>query len=327
PGPASYGRGGARPTVSDANLVLGYLSDQRLLGGMVTLDRRLAAEAVASLAAPFAMNTEDAALGIYRIANAATARALRRVTVERGVDARDCVLLAFGGAAPMHAVALAREFGIARVVVPHSSSVFSALGCLTAELSYSHQQTLHMASQAWDAEDFAGHRKTLVEQLMAPLLAAGHDADELRIAEVAAIRYAGQSYAVEVPYDAPADRDRLGQDFKTLHDSLYGFATDEPWEVEALRVTVSASPAYMPDRLHMAAVAGEARPTSTGPCVFEGHGALPTPRFARADLAADQCLLGPAVIEDQWSTVVVDPGATAWADDGGHLHIDAGKAP
>ncbi|MFP6742332.1 MAG: hydantoinase/oxoprolinase family protein, partial [Alphaproteobacteria bacterium] len=99
---------------------------------------------------------------------------------------------------------------------------------------------------------------------------------------------------------------------------------DEPWEVEALRITVSAAPAYAPDRLPTVVAGDEARPTSTSPCVFEGHGALATPRFARADLAVDQRIAGPAVIEDEWSTVVVDPGATAWADSGGHLHIDAG---
>ena len=326
PGPACYGRGGEQPTVSDANLMLGYLSDERLLGGTVRLDRALAEGAVSRLAVPFGMSAEDAVLGIYRIANASMARALRRVTVERGVDARDCVLLAFGGAGPMHAVALAREFGIERIIVPHSSSVFSALGCLTAELSYARQQTLHMASEAWDADGFNASRNDLVNQLMAPLVAAGHPVDELRIDEIAAIRYAGQSYAVEVPYAMPADPARLDNDFKAIHSSLYGFATDEPWEVEALRITVSAAPAYAPDRLPTAVTGGEARPTSTGPCVFEGHGAVDTPRFARAALAVDQRIAGPAVIENEWSTVVVDPGATAWADDGGHLHIYAGTS-
>ncbi len=325
PGPACYGHGGEQPTVSDANLVLGYLSDQRLLGGTVRLDRALAAAAVAALAEPFGMTAEDAALGIYRIANASMARALRRVTVERGVDARDCVLLAFGGAGPMHAVALAREFGIEHIIVPHSSSVFSALGCLTAELSYARQQTLHMASEAWDAERFAAQRIGLIERLMAPLLDAGHSKDELHIDEIAAIRYAGQSYAVEVPYSAPADPARLDDDFKQRHQTLYGFATDEPWEVEALRITVSAAPVYAPDKLPTPAAGGEARPRITAPCLFEGHGVMATQRFDRGDLAVDQRIAGPAVIEDEWSTIVVDPGAVAWADSGGHLHIDAGE--
>ena len=330
PGPACYGLGGERPTVSDANLVLGYLSHERLLGGTVRLDRGLAERAVASLAEGFAMSVDDAALGIHRIANANMARALRRVTVERGVDARDCALLAFGGAGPMHAVALAREFGIGRIVVPHSSSVFSALGCLTAELSYARQRTVHMASDAWDAERFAALRSDTLERLTTPLLAAGHGEDELRVAEIAAIRYAGQSYAVEVPYAAPADPARLDADFKALHRALYGFATDEPWEVESLRLTVSAPPAYAPECAAAAGgrpgeAAGEAAPRTTAPCRFEGHGALETPRFDRGALGVGQRIAGPAVIEDEWSTIVLNPGAEAWADGSGHLHIDPGE--
>ena len=325
PGPACYGLGGERPTVSDANLLLGYLSDARLLGGTVRLDRSLAERAVGALAEGFATSADDAALGIHRIANATMARALRRVTVERGVDARDCALLAFGGAGPMHAVALAREFGIGRVVVPHSSSMFSALGCLTAELSYARQQTLHMASDAWDGSRFAALRDAALAQLMAPLGDAGRGENELRIEEIAAIRYAGQSYAVEVPYQAPADPARLDADFKALHHALYGFATDEPWELEALRLTVSAPPAYAPERLPAAVAASGAAPRASAPCLFEGHGALDTPRFDRGELGAGQRIAGPAVIEDDWSTVVVNPGAEAWADASGHLHIDPGQ--
>ena len=139
PGPACYGLGGTRPTVSDANLLLGYLRAGSVLGGSVSLDDERARRAVGDLAKAFGVGPIEAALGIVRVANASMTRALRRVTVERGVDARDCTLLAFGGAGPMHAVALARESGIARVVVPRFSSVFSAIGCLTAELSYARQ--------------------------------------------------------------------------------------------------------------------------------------------------------------------------------------------
>ena len=325
PGPASYGQGGADATVSDANLLLGYLADDRVLGGTVRLDRALAERAVGAIATAFGVGVDEAALGIYRIANANMARALRRVTVEQGVDARRCALVAFGGAGPMHAIALARECGIERVVVPRSSSVFSALGCLSADLSYAQQQTLHMASGGWDAARLADLRDPLVERLTAPLLAAGHDAGALTVGDVAMVRYAGQSYAVEVPYAAPAEPERLGADFRAAHRVLYGFDTEEAWELEAIRVTVAAPPRQSRDDTP-APSGGTATPHATAPCLFEDGGWVETPRYGREALGIDQRIAGPAIIEDEWSTVVVDACATAWADALGHLHIDVAGA-
>ncbi|MFQ5984331.1 MAG: hydantoinase/oxoprolinase family protein [Alphaproteobacteria bacterium] len=325
PGPACYGLGGTRPTVTDANVLLGYLGTERPLGGSVRLDPGRAHEALAGLAAAFEVEVHAAALGVVRVANANMARALRRVTVERGVDARACTLLAFGGAGPMHAAALAREFGISRVVVPCLSSVFSALGCLTAEFGYAQQQTVRMLSRSWDAERLAALRHELIARLSAPLLAAGYGSEELRADDVAAIRYTGQSYAVEVPYTAPAEAARLDADFKTLHRRLYGFATDEPWELEALRLKVSAPPRHGLDRLPPAPGAKVAAPTATTPCWFGADAPVPTPRLQRDDLGEGQRIAGPAVIEDAWSTTVVSPGTAAWADGHGHLHLDIGE--
>ncbi len=324
PGPACYGLGGTRPTVSDANLLLGYLRAGSVLGGSVSLDEERARQAVGDLATAFGVEPIEAALGIVRVANASMTRALRRVTVERGVDARDCTLLAFGGAGPMHAVALARESGIARVVVPRFSGVFSAIGCLTAELSYARQQTVRMSSRDWDGGRLAALRDALLARLTAPLAAAGHDANELHVEDIAAVRYAGQSYAVEVPYTALADPARLDADFKERHAALYGFATDEPWELESVRLRVSAPPRARLEGLPRPSAPGPAEARATLPSVFEGEGALPTPRFARDELGASQRIEGPAVIEDDSSTIVVAPGATAWTGAHGHLQIDVG---
>ena len=324
PGPACYGAGGTQPTVTDANFLLGYLNPERRLGGTVRLDPACARAAISPLAERFETSLEEAAFGIHRIANANMIRALRRVTVERGVDARQCTLLAFGGAGPMHAVELARDFGISNVVVPHFSSMFSALGCLTAELSYSQQQTVRMASGAWDAERLAGLRDELLERLSALLLTAGYDRAELRIEDVAAIRYAGQSYAVDVPYAAPADPARLDSDFKMHHRSLYGFATDEPWEFESLRLKVSAPPRNGFGDLSGSSPTRLADPISVTPCWFRTDGAVPTPRFAREALSLSQEIAGPAVIEDAWSTIVVNPGAIARCATSGHILIEVG---
>ena len=325
PGPACYARGGDRPTVTDANLVLGYMDAERVLGGGLRLDTGAARDALAPLASAMDMSVEAAALGVVRVANAAMLRALRRVTVERGVDGRRCTLLAFGGAGPMHAVALARAFSIADVVVPAHSSIFSALGCVGAEMSYAQQRTLRMAADEWDGERVKRVRRALRASLAAPLAAAGHDDGDLTVEEVASIRYRGQSYAIEVAgpdFDDPAG---LGRAFRERHRALYGFATGEPWELVSIRVRVSA-PRNGEDH-PPAPKANEAPfPTKMFRCTFESGEAVMTPRYDRAGLRPDDPLEGPVVVEDAWSTVVVPPGATLTADGAGHLHIATGAA-
>ncbi len=323
PGPACYGSGGHQPTVADANLVLGYLDSEQLLGDSVRLDSQLALAAIRTIAQAFDLSVQEAALGIYQVANANMARALRRVAVERGLDARTCTLIAFGGAGPMHAVALAREFGIAQVVVPKFSSVFSALGCLTAELSYTEQHAVRILSTAWQADEFEGIRRQMYERLARPLTAAGHALDSLQARHVALIRYAGQSDTVEVSFTPPADRDTLDTQFKAHHQRLYGFMTDEPWELETLRLTVSASTGN-DINVPVTTVAPATVVTPQTECWFDRDRPVATPRYQRETLTAQQKIEGPAIIEDQWSTTVVPPGATAWSDLSGHIHINTG---
>lgn len=323
PGPACYGLGGTLPTVSDANLALGYLNAERSFGGVV-LDRDAALAALKPLAQAVGVETSELALGIVRVATASMARALRRVTVERGVDGRDCVLLAFGGAGPMHAVELARSFGVRQVVVPCFSSVFSALGCVTAVMSYTQQRTVRMSSRDWDQARLDTIRTELITRLAPPLEAAGHSAPE--IAEVAAVRYSGQSYAVEVSTPALASPGRLGEQFRARHETLYGFATDEPWELVSLRLTLSALERARP-RPMAAKHSGVVAPMRRTDCWFDNETPVPTPRFARDALGQGSRLEGPAIIEDDWSTVVLPPGSTLSVDGSGHLHIDVGDAP
>jgi N-methylhydantoinase A len=225
----------------------------------------------------------------------------------------------------MHAVALAREFGITRVVVPKFSSVFSALGCLTAELSYTEQHAVRISSTAWQADEFEDIRQQMYARLARPLTAAGHALDSLQARHVALIRYAGQSGTVEVAFTPPADHNALDAEFKAQHQRLYGFVTDEPWELETLRLTVSAATG---NDINVP-VATAAPATMVAPetqCWFDRDRSVTTPRYPRETLAAKQKIEGPAIIEDQWSTTVVPPGATAWSDLSGHIHIDTGGA-
>ena len=199
PGPACYARGGDRPTVSDANLVLGYMDPDRVIGGDIRLDAGAAREVFTPLASAMSMTVEEAALGVVRVANSAMLRALGRVTVERGIDGRRCTLLAFGGAGPMHAVELARAFSVAEVVVPAHSSVFSALGCVSARMSYAEQRTLRMAMDGWDAQRLERARQDLKSRLAAPLVAAGYGEGEVEVEEVASIATAGRAMPSRSP--------------------------------------------------------------------------------------------------------------------------------
>lgn len=326
PGPACYGRGGQLPTVTDANLVLGYMdAERKIAGGALALDVAAARAALLPLAAEMNMSVEAAALGIVKVVNSAMVMALRRVTVERGVDGRQCVLLAYGGAGPMHAVEVARAFGISKVIVPSHSGVFSALGCVSAEMSYSQQRTVRMPAGEWDAARLQAVRETLGSRLSAPLLAAGHKADEISIDEVAAVRYRGQSYAIEIPAPSFDDPNRLGKAFADEHRKLYGFVADDPWELVAIRQRASIP--RSPDRFLSPSKEGTcATPATRNVCTFGAGDTIETPRYSRAELGAGQPLAGPAVVEDEWSTVVVPRGATLVADKCGHLHIETGAA-
>jgi N-methylhydantoinase A len=272
------------------------------------------------------MSIEAAALGVVKVVNSAMVRALRRVTVERGIDGRRCVLLAYGGAGPMHAIEVARAFGIAKVIVPVHSSAFSALGCVSAEMSYSQQRTVRMALGDWDVPRLRSVRQSLQARLSAPLEAAGYHARAFTVEEVASIRYRGQSYAIEITHPVFDEPEKLGKAFFEEHEKLYGFVTDEPWELVAIRQRVSVANSTEVLRPVFAG-SGRATPIKSTACFFDAARSVATPRYLRSALGAGQTLRGPAVVEDEWSTVIVPPGASLTADRRGHLHIDAGAKP
>jgi N-methylhydantoinase A len=324
PGPAAYGRGGTLPTVTDANAVLGYLDPRRRLGGAISLDVAAAAASLSPLAHRLGVGIVELALGVQRVANATMVRALARVTVERGVDGRHCTLLAFGGAGPMHAARLAREFGIREIVVPRFSSGFSALGCIVADMSYTQQQSVRLLSNRWDANRFGGLYDGMLATLMAPLQRQGHSTHDIAVERTALVRYVGQSTAVEVPFAEPLDLASLGRDFRKRHHEIYGYATDEHWEMQSLRLRtlVARRTKFGP----LAGSGGMPEPTSVGPCWFELGAPHQTPRFDRDHLPTGVQIAGPAVVEDAWSTIIVPPGYVLLADAMGHLWIDEANA-
>ncbi|KMO40971.1 hypothetical protein VQ02_06715 [Methylobacterium variabile] len=323
PGPACYGRGGEAATVSDADLLLGYLNPGRTLGKAVTLSPAAAEAAVGRLAAAMGFAVPEAAVGIARVVHANMARALRRATIERGVDIRDFALIAFGGAGPMHAAEVARLCGIGRIVVPEFSSGFSALGCVDARMSFSRQMTVNVRSTAWDQARLDGMVAAQTAELSGALARAGHPPDRLAVSHVAGIRYSGQSYETPIADPALGDPDALGAQFDAAHRALYGYATGEPWELVNIRTEVAAP--------------GEAAPAGAAPAPAEPAGGLvrqgerlvtyetgerhPTPVYARGSLPAGLRIAGPAIIEDEWSTIVVPPGDVLWRENRDDLFI------
>ncbi len=317
PGPACYGQGGGEPTVTDANLVLGYLDSERRLGDAIHLDPDLARRALEPLAGALGVNVVACALGVLRVANATMARALRRVTVERGIDGRRATLLAFGGAGPMHAAGLAREFGVSEVIVPEVSSGFSALGCLIADVSHSQQWTVRMTRDGWDAARFEAIREELIAPLRQPLEACGLS-ERIVTENIALMRYVAQNYTVEVPFSAPAAATRLEADFHHAHDALYGFATDEEWIVQGIRVQVSL-PSEIDTPVHDGGTRNIAR--AHGTCWFTADAPTRTPRFEREGLVREVEVAGPAIVGDAVSTIVVPPGWRCRPDGRGNLFM------
>ncbi len=324
PGPACYGAGGVEPTVTDANVVLGYMDPDQRLGGTITLQPELSERALQPIADALGLGLIETALGIIRVANANMARALRRVTVERGVDGRRSALLAFGGAGPMHAVGLAEAFGIDEVIVPALSSGFSAHGCVVSDMSYAQQRTVRLLSDPWEPSRFDAAIGEMMRELEAPFEAQG--VAQRKVEHVALVRYEGQSDAVPVPFDLPLDTVRLGEDFTRVHESLYGYATSEPWILEGIRLTVSS-----PARIGFSQAPGDAVIDAglTRDCWFDKSAPVKTrrmPRGAVSDDAAAASLPGPLIIEDEWSTTIVPPGWECRADRLGNLFITSTEA-
>ncbi|NBB75180.1 MAG: hydantoinase/oxoprolinase family protein [Bacteroidetes bacterium] len=320
PGPACYGQGGTRPTVTDAHLVLGRLHPDHFLGGEadVSLDPDAAREALGTLGGALGLSAEAAALGVLRVANATMERALRRVSVERGHDPREHVLMPFGGAGPLHACALADALGIQRILLPPTPGVLSALGLLMADVvSDAAQAILHPAAALRDdpaplvetAEALAATIRATLQEGPPPALSAELDA-----------RYAGQSYELTVPLDLPitgAGVAKAATRFHAAHRQRYGHALpDEPVEVVTLRLrgTRPGTPPHLPREPHTETPLDTAR-LGTHPIWFGADAPTDTPCYDRTALHHGHAFDGPAAVYQYDTTFVLPAG---W-----HARVDA----
>jgi N-methylhydantoinase A len=333
PGPACYGLGGAAPTVTDANLVLGRLSADRFLGGEMPLDEEAARTAIMShVAGPLSMDLTAAADGILRVAVIAMSYAVKRVTTERGLDAGDFALVAYGGAGPLHAVEVAREIGVRRVIIPNAPGVFSAFGMLYADLRYDYVRTWPVRLEDASFDDFARIYGELEDEGRRAIAAASVKPEEITVSRAADMRYVGQEHAVTVDLPvqvfADGDRDAIKRHFDEMHLQRYGTsAPAERAEMVSLRTTVTG---VMRKPVIEEIAAGGTAPAKTArtgarSVYFDGHGFVDTRTYAREALLAGNRIKGPALIEEHASTTVLAPGDALEVDRFGNLGIVIGK--
>ncbi|MGE3497894.1 MAG: hydantoinase/oxoprolinase family protein [Candidatus Binatia bacterium] len=296
PGPACYGRG-ERPTVTDADLLLGRLVPEQFLGGRMALDVERARRAVTGLARALRLDVDETAEGIVRVVNASMERAIRRVSIERGFDPREYVLVAFGGAAGMHACELAEGLDMRQVLVPRHPGLLSAWGAVAADLRRDYVQTVRLTEP--DARALSSRVRALATRARRELLAEGAAARDVSCAARLDVRYRGQSYELSVPL-GPAYRAA----FHAAHRRRYGYAdVDRPVEVVNVRLSATApspAPALRPAR---------AEPAASAPHRLRWAGGWRAARrIAREALPRRGPVAGPLVITELSATTVVAPG-------------------
>jgi N-methylhydantoinase A len=326
PGPACYGRGGSAPTLTDALVVLGHLSDTALLGGAMPIARDAAWRAVQEhVAAPLAMDVREAAWGVLTVLAINCMSAMRTITVERGYDPREFTLVAFGGMGPTIAWRIAAELGIGRILVPRDPGAFSAWGMLVTDVHQEHSLTRLTPLDQASPEAIEALFAELETQGIADLLRERLPRERIHTLRTAGMRYRGQSYEVSVPVGAVAsqgDLDKLAKAFHEAHRRRYGhMAVNEAVEIVNFKVTAVGEIAK--PRLKPAAIRadGPPRPIERRQAYFGGE-LSDTPIFRRGELRPGAALTGPAIIEEQTSTTVLAPGQRATIDEYSDIEIE-----
>src|SRR5437773_2303586 len=330
PGPVCYARGGMEPTVTDANLVLGYLNPDYFAGGSLRLDADAARHAMATrVAQPLGLSVEDAAWGVHAIVNTNMELATRIVSIERGRDPRDLTFIAFGGSGPVHGCRLAQALGIPRVILPAAAGVTAAIGLLAAEVRFDVARTY---VRRLDAVEPAG-LTALYDDMAAQATEVVREsavAGEVALVRSADARYVGQGYELTVPVPGGRlDADalvRVRASFDEVYAARYGYANPaEPVEIVTWKLSaVGGAP-----RIALAKAAtrsvGESRKGTRRAYFPETRGYVDTPVYDRYALAAGTSLSGPAIVEEREPTTVLPPGLTAAVDEYANLIAETGR--
>ncbi len=315
PGPVCYGAGGVEPTITDANLVLGRLDPDHFLGGQMKLDLPAARGAIeVRIARPLGLSIEEAALGIVKIADTKMSLAVREVSVAKGHDPRGFALVASGGAGPLHALSIARELSLPRVIVPELPGAFSAFGMLMTDVRHDYVRTLICDLASSDPALLASCFDDMAAEAAATLKRDGVNRDNAILSRALDLRYLGQEYTLTVPLVGAVSLDSLAkarQSFDDKHLAQYSHAAyQEPVEVVNLRLVAVGeiegrvkSFASVRDLRHIAT----GNPKGARSVIFE-QGAMQCPVFDRDNLVVGATVMGPAIIEERVSTTVIHPG-------------------
>ena len=324
PGPACYGTGGTKATVTDANLVLGRINPDNFLGGEMKLDKSAAEKAVQAVAGELGRSAGETALAVIQIANNNMVGALRSVLIERGLDPRDFSLLGFGGAGPLHIADLMNDAGIPSGIVPNYPGQFSAFGFILTDARVDTQRTVQMTSKRFDQERATEVMQSLIDTGIGDLKGQGYGKN-VEIYRSLEMRYLGQNYELEIPisFDSFTDETtpQLWQAFHDMHEARFGF--NIPREVIEV-ITVKATTVSLTEKPELATIGDSAGAAAEAVArrevTFEG-GRHDTPIYDRADLRAGHRIAGPAIVEEAASVTVLRPDQNLRVDAYGNLLI------
>jgi N-methylhydantoinase A len=326
PGPVCYARGGTKPTVTDANVVNGYMNPRAIGGAAMRIDREAAWNAIKShIAEPLGLETHEAAYGITQVANSAMMRALRAVSTERGRDPRDFALVSFGGAGPIHAAALAEDMEISRVVVPVFPGLFSALGLLLADYRHDYIRSIVTPLATTNPATVLEHYEEMQQIARDTMRREGVPGERVRFEHYVDLKYGYQLQELSIPFFVDNDSENLlgnlAARFRAAHEQAFGYNTDDPLELVSLRLRALATIRDMRfSDLAAKTIASSDTITRSEPReAFFGprHGLLTTAVFRRVDIA--EVKNGPLIIEEPDTTVVVPPGWAVSRDEYGSL--------
>jgi len=326
PGPACYGRGGTMPTITDCNLVMGHLSADSFLGGKMRLDAGKAREAVADkIAQPLGMAIEAAAKGVVAIIDVKMEEAIKAISTMRGHDLRDFMLLAFGGAGPVHAGRIARDLAMAGVIVPLYPGVYSAIGLIMSDVKHDHVQSRLSLLSDLAPEDVQAIFTPLETLATEELHDDGFANDAIRIERALDMRYAGQGYEVSMPYrETDGGLEALRRRFDELHRAMFGhMAPEEPVEVVSYRVRgVGLVPPVKMPRLKRTGASLADALREKRRLRMDGE-PIDCPVYQRERLDVGLSLRGPTILDQFDCTTVIYPGQTARVDEWKNLIINA----
>ncbi|HLI10357.1 MAG TPA: hydantoinase/oxoprolinase family protein [Alphaproteobacteria bacterium] len=324
PGPACYGRGGERATVTDASVVLGYINPDYFAAGSLKLVPELARKVIEEkIAGPLGMSLEEAALGIHRVVNAQMAEAIRLVSIGRGIDPRGYALLPLGGGGPLHATALARDLGIRCIVVPPHPGVLSAAGLLFAPIEHEASAAFPRPLQGLAWPEVKRALEALDKSCAELMRREGVPASRTEIVYFADVCYVGQSYHLEIPLQAgaPDPLAALYGDFLAAHDRVYGHSTESPARIVNLR-TIHRSSVGQPQAIGaLRPNPGEARKGRRDILTAESGRFIAADIFDRAALPIGAGIPGPAVVEQADTTTLIEPGWRGTVAEDGSLVI------